>query len=733
MRERYLQCGMVTALLCIMFCLSTDAQIDVGLETTASAALIRGPYIQNLQTIDNASAVTIRWRVNGSKQSDGTYKDGDYRLCYKPAGSIISTCIDKNDKFITLEEITYRDLDNNYNVGYSYKAILKDLKPNTSYRYSIASNDCTAKNCEVETGFFKTAPVLGTSFSKDKPVKIWVLGDSGSNYSCTDGGAAGPEDDCQFEYVRDAYLKFTNEYDDYHDPGEHPDYFDETDLILMLGDNAYGQYPYDGPSGYESGSDLAMQERIFNKYNKILKYKPLFPTPGNHEFDHGFAEDYYKVFSVPSPGTFPIGDKQYPLAYYSVDYGNIHLISLNSQISTTSDPDPSSVHDMAEWLKADVAKAKQNGAKWLIAYWHYPVYSSGRHTESEPASKTMRDYILPIIDSCKVDLVLNGHNHHYERSYMVKGFHKKSLNGCDDPVSCWFSKNNNGSLTFQDCYFDEFASGNNTYYTDCEDPCSSNPPYSYPGMVVGYPFLVSPNGSGGYWQDPIPYYPGYSEGKAGVLDYGNNNVYQKGTDGTVYIVAGCSSKKTEYPIVNYNCPDTNTEEHFFHHPLMHKFRNPSTLDGGRGLEGMGSVYLEVSDEKLVVKFVSVEDNEPYNPIVKDSFMICKSFPCEWEPNGDKPEGEDGSIFIKNVEESSELKIHPNPVSETLFVNLYSNQKVVDELEVSLWNASNEKKFVQPLDANKTDWQINVSSLDPGLYVLKLVTGKDVFTKKVIIE
>ena len=720
---------------CVLFSVFTNAQIDGGLENTAAAPLIRGPFIQNLQTIDGESVATVRWRVKGNVENDGSISDGNYRFCYKIAGSILSNCIDKSDKFITLEELTYIDGDDgSVNVGFSYKAAIKELKPDTRYRYSITSSDCISRNCEVETGFFRTAPEVGTSFSKDKPVKVWVLGDSGSNYNCSDGGSPLDEDDCKHEYVRDAYLNYTGEYDDYNDPGDHVDFFDETDIILMLGDNAYGQSSSGGQVEYKSGSDLAIQERIFDKYSKILKYKPLFPTPGNHEFDHGYAEDYYRAFTVPSPGTFPFQDnvtgatRQYPLAYYSVDYGNIHFISLNSQVATPSDPDPSTVQDMAKWLKQDIKEARANGAKWLIAYWHYPVYTSGRHTESEPASLTMKEYILPIIDSCKVDLVLNGHNHHYERSYMVKGFHKESLEDCDDPVSCWFAKNNS-SLVFQDCYFNDL--GSSAYFTECSDPCSSNPPYSYADMVVGYPFLVSPNGVGGYWSDPVPHFPGYDTGKAGILDYGNNNVYQKGEEGTVYVVAGCASKKTEYPITNYNCPaSTDKEEHFFHHPLMHKFRNSTSLDGGRGLEGMGSVYLEISDEKLVVKFVA-PDGDTDKPIVRDSFMICKSIPCYWESNGDKPAGIDGATFYSD--ESSELAVHPNPVSDLLYINLLSDNIMGEDLEISFWNASNEKRFVKSLNPYHKNWQINVSDLGPGLYVLKMTSGKKMFTKKVVIK
>jgi hypothetical protein len=78
---------------------------------------------------------------------------------------------------------------------------------------------------------------------------------------------------------------------------------------------------------------------------------------------------------------------------------------------------------MLSWLRADLANTT---ADWVIAYWHHPPYSKGSHDSDDPADsggrlKEMRENVLPILDSFGVDLVLGGHSHSYERSYLLDG------------------------------------------------------------------------------------------------------------------------------------------------------------------------------------------------------------------------------------------------------------------------------------------------------------------------
>jgi len=115
-------------------------------------------------------------------------------------------------------------------------------------------------------------------------------------------------------------------------------------------------------------------------------------APGNHDWsegDSGVSYFNYFGFAAGPPG----------LGYYSFDYGAWHIISLNSEISMRLD----SAQDV--WLRADLAA---NRSKCALAYWHYPLFTSGQN----PAK--VRDAWRALYDA-GADVILNGHEHAYER------------------------------------------------------------------------------------------------------------------------------------------------------------------------------------------------------------------------------------------------------------------------------------------------------------------------------
>jgi hypothetical protein len=79
-------------------------------------------------------------------------------------------------------------------------------------------------------------------------------------------------------------------------------------------------------------------------------------------------------------------------------------------------------------MRADLAATERT---WVIAYWHHPPYSKGSHDsdndlDSDGKMGDMRRHVLPVLDSLGVDLVLTGHSHVYERSFLVKGHYDSS-------------------------------------------------------------------------------------------------------------------------------------------------------------------------------------------------------------------------------------------------------------------------------------------------------------------
>ncbi|HET6856286.1 MAG TPA: discoidin domain-containing protein [Streptomyces sp.] len=117
------------------------------------------------------------------------------------------------------------------------------------------------------------------------------------------------------------------------------------------------------------------------------------PTPGNHEtYDPAGKLAGYKSY---------FGAIAYPQgkSYYSFDEGNWHFIALDS--NSFDKP------EQIQWLKDDLAR---NSKGCIAAYFHHPLYSSGGHG-NDPVSKPVWD----ILYGAKADLVLGGHDHHYER------------------------------------------------------------------------------------------------------------------------------------------------------------------------------------------------------------------------------------------------------------------------------------------------------------------------------
>ena len=145
-------------------------------------------------------------------------------------------------------------------------------------------------------------------------------------------------------------------------------------------------------------------------YPEILRQTVVWSTIGNHDV----SPAYFDVFTLPrngEAGGVPSGVEN----YYSFDYGAIHFICLGGYYSGSR----LSNGVMCTWLKADL---EANTNKWLIAFWHQPPYTKGSHdSEREFDLVEMRQNAVPILESYGVDLVLCGHSHVYERSYLLHG------------------------------------------------------------------------------------------------------------------------------------------------------------------------------------------------------------------------------------------------------------------------------------------------------------------------
>ena len=117
------------------------------------------------------------------------------------------------------------------------------------------------------------------------------------------------------------------------------------------------------------------------------------PTPGNHEYDGEYLDDYFDYFGSAA------GDRD--KGYYSYDLGKWHIIALNTMI------DAGRSSPQGRWLIADLAK---NQRACTLAYFHHPRFSSG----PSPANKRAVQ-LWDVLSSAGADVVVSGHDHIYER------------------------------------------------------------------------------------------------------------------------------------------------------------------------------------------------------------------------------------------------------------------------------------------------------------------------------
>ena len=159
--------------------------------------------------------------------------------------------------------------------------------------------------------------------------------------------------------------------------------------FLPLGDI---QYEDGRLSKFEESYDLA-----FSKFHNIT-----YPTTGNHEYITSDAAGYFTYFGKAA------GDSN--KGYYSYDLGNWHVIALNSNCSKIDGCKENS--PQAQWLREDLA---EHPTGCTLAYWHKPRFSSS----SRGNDSDVIDF-WDILHEAGAEVILTGHNHHYERFAPLK-------------------------------------------------------------------------------------------------------------------------------------------------------------------------------------------------------------------------------------------------------------------------------------------------------------------------
>ena len=140
---------------------------------------------------------------------------------------------------------------------------------------------------------------------------------------------------------------------------------------------------------------------------------PVMTTGGNHEIGSGEAWVSYNA-RYPMPYA---PSQSHSNLWWSREIGPMHVISLCSYAAT---------HNASlqyRWLVRDLARIDRGRTPWVVIMMHVPWYNSniGHRGEAE----RMRQHMEGLLYEAKVDVVLSGHVHAYERVHPV-------YNGCCD-------------------------------------------------------------------------------------------------------------------------------------------------------------------------------------------------------------------------------------------------------------------------------------------------------------
>jgi Calcineurin-like phosphoesterase len=171
-----------------------------------------------------------------------------------------------------------------------------------------------------------------------------------------------------------------------------------SDLVLALGDFSYQK---------GTGCWFNIMSPLLNKTKIVI---------GEHDFDPPSITtndtrlmDYVNRFNLTNP-------------YYSFNYGNVHFLAMSSIIPFSNETvqyrllhDESNQHG---FISNDLYTASQNKSiQWIVVYLYKPMYTS---PSMHPAQDSLRDLYHTLFDYYGVDLVLQAHNHNYQRSYPLR-------------------------------------------------------------------------------------------------------------------------------------------------------------------------------------------------------------------------------------------------------------------------------------------------------------------------
>ncbi|MFD4522336.1 purple acid phosphatase family protein [Streptomyces sp. NPDC058470] len=267
---------------------------------------------------------------------------------------------------------------------YYLHAQLTHLRPGQTYYYGVGHDgfDPASAHLAGTLGTFTTAPAKSESFT------FTAFGDQGVSYH----GLAN-----------DSLILAQN-------PAFH----------LHAGDICYAD-----PTGAGSTTDTGFDSRIWDQFlaqtETVAKQVPWMVAYGNHDMEAWYSPNGYggeeARWQLPDNGP----DKKNLPGVYSFTHGNTAVISLDANDISFEIPANLGISGgtQTKWLEAQLKKYRgAQGIDFIVVFFHHCAYCTSTSHASEGG---VRQEWVPLFDKYTVDLVINGHNHVYERTDVIKG------------------------------------------------------------------------------------------------------------------------------------------------------------------------------------------------------------------------------------------------------------------------------------------------------------------------
>ncbi|CAK9311463.1 unnamed protein product [Citrullus colocynthis] len=354
------------------------------------------PLYGHLSSIDStATSMRLSWVSGDGEPQQVQYgEDGTIQT------SQVST-FSQNDMCSVLDSSAIQSPAKDFgwhDPGFIHSAVMTQLHPSTTYSYKYGSD----KVGWSEETTFRTPPAGG----EGNDFHFLAFGDMGK----------APLDLSAEHFIQPGSISVVEGLKEEVESGK-------VDAIFHIGDISYA-------TGF-----LIEWDFFLHLINPIASRLPYMTAIGNHERDYLESESVYQLADsggecgVPYETYFkmPISGKDKP--WYSIEIASIHFTIISTEHDFTINS------PQYEWMKNDMASVDRSKTPWLIFTGHRPMYSS-IHGLIPSVDPVFVANVEPLLLQNKVDLVLFGHVHNYERTCSVvnnicKGMPSKDIDGID--------------------------------------------------------------------------------------------------------------------------------------------------------------------------------------------------------------------------------------------------------------------------------------------------------------